>query len=80
MDGRDLCLGIDVGGTKVSAALFTDSGEISHREKVPLDTTGPDESAGQIAALIAEYEEAGHAPRAIGIAIPGVVFHDSGEV
>ena len=80
MGGRDLCLGIDVGGTKVSAALFTESGEISHREKAPLNTTGADEAADQIAALIAEYEEAGHAPRAIGIAIPGVVFHESGAV
>jgi glucokinase len=80
MTGQDLCLGIDVGGTKVSAALLTDSGDIFHRQKVLLDTTGPDASAGQIAALIARYEEAGHAPRAIGIAIPGVVFHDSGEV
>jgi len=80
LDGQDLCLGIDVGGTKVSAALFTDSGEISHRQKAPLDTTGADESAAQIAALIAEYEDAGRAPRTIGIAIPGVVFHDSGRV
>jgi glucokinase len=80
LGGHDFCLGIDVGGTKVSAALFTEGGVISHRQKAPLDTTDADESADQIAALIAEYEKAGHALPAIGIVIPGVVFHDSGEV
>jgi glucokinase len=80
LSNRDLCLGIDVGGTKLSAALFSSDGEIHQRKKVPLNRAGGDEAADQIASLIAEYEEAGHGPRAIGIVIPGVVFHSSGEV
>ncbi len=80
MRSRDLCLGIDVGGTKLSAALFSPDGEIHQRKKVPLDRSGGDEAASQIAALIAEYGAGGHAPRAIGIVIPGIVFHPSGEV
>lgn len=80
LSGRDLCLGIDVGGTKLSTALFSADGTISDRQKLPLNSFGGDRAADQIAALIAEYEEARKAPRAIGIVIPGVVFHPSGEV
>ena len=74
------CLGVDVGGTKLSAALFSPVGEISDRRKLSLNRSGAEEAAGQIAALIAEYQGADNALRAIGIAIPGVVFHDSGAV
>ena len=80
MSSRNFCLGIDVGGTKVSAALFSPDGEIRHRKKLALDRTGGDEAASQIASLIAEYTGGERAPRAIGIVIPGVVFHPSGEV
>ena len=32
--------GVDIGGTKVAAALLNESGEISHRARVPVVTTG----------------------------------------
>jgi len=73
-------LGIDVGGTKLSAALFSRDGEIHQRKKLPLDRAGGDEAVSQIASLIADYTGGERAPRAIGIVIPGVVFHPSGEV
>jgi len=73
-------LGIDVGGTKLSAALFSRDGEIHQRKKLPLDRAGGDEAVSQIASLIADYTGGENAPRAIGIVIPGVVFHPSGEV
>jgi glucokinase len=74
------CLGVDVGGTKLSAAVFSPNGEISNRKKLSLDRSGAEAAADQVAALIAEYEGAGHGLRAIGIVIPGVVFHDDGAV
>jgi glucokinase len=80
LSDQGLCLGIDVGGTKLSAALFSSDGEIHHRKKVPLNKAGGGEAASQVASLIAEYEETHQAPRAIGIVIPGVVFDSSGEV
>jgi glucokinase len=80
LSSRDFCLGIDVGGTKLSAALFSRHGEIHRKKKLPLDKAGGYEAATQIASLIAEYERGDQAPRAIGIVIPGVVFHHSGEV
>lgn len=80
MSGQHLCLGIDVGGTKLSAALFSRDGEIHKRKKLPLDRGGGDEAVSQIASLIADYTGGERAPRAIGIVIPGVVFHPSGEV
>jgi len=80
LDDGSFCLGIDVGGTKLSAALFSRDGEIHQRRKLHLNRGGGDEVASQIASLISEYAAGGHAPRAIGIVIPGVVFHSSGEV
>jgi glucokinase len=80
LSDQGLCLGIDVGGTKLSAALFSADGGIHHRKKVPLNKAGGDEAASQVASLIAEYGGAGQAPTAIGIVIPGIVFDESGEV
>ena len=74
------CLGVDVGGTKLSAAIFSAEGDISRRRKLPLDRSGADSAADQIAALVAEYDGDGREIEAVGIAIPGVVFHDSGNV
>lgn len=83
-DQDGCCLGIDVGGTKLSAALLSPRGEMRARTKLPLERTGPEEAAQQIADLIAQFERAAgdgrQELRGIGIAIPGVVFHDSGEV
>ena len=80
MDDGSFCLGIDVGGTKLSAALFSRDGEILQRKKLPLDRAGGDEAASQIVSLLAEYEGGDQAPRAIGIVVPGVVFHSGGKV
>lgn len=84
-----LCIGVDVGGTKVSSALFTADGAMLSKRKVPIDRSGPEAPVGQIAAAIAELvavagetepRDAGHAVAAVGIVVPGVVFHESGEV
>jgi glucokinase len=83
------CLGVDVGGTKIAAALFTDDGTMLSKTKVPIDRSGPEAPVAQIAAAIAdlaaeagelEIASSGHSVAAVGIVVPGVVFHDSGEV
>jgi glucokinase len=87
--GSGFCIGVDVGGTKISAALFADDGTMLSKTKVPVDRSGPEAPVGQIAAAIAELVavageigpgDAGHAVAAVGIIVPGVVFHGSGEV
>lgn len=87
--GAGFCIGVDVGGTKISAALFADDGTTLSKTRVPIDRSGPEAPVGQIAAAIAELvavagetepRDAGHAVAAVGIVVPGVVFHESGEV
>lgn len=83
------CIGVDVGGTKISSALFTADGAMLSKRKVPIDRSGPDSPVAQIAAAIAELvgvtgqaepRDTGHSVAAVGIVVPGVVFHGSGEV
>lgn len=81
-----LCIGVDVGGTKISSALFTADGTMLSKRKVPIDRSGPEGPVAQITAAIAELvavageSEGGGPVAAVGIAVPGVVFHGSGEV
>jgi glucokinase len=83
------CIGVDVGGTKISAALFADDGTMLSKTRAPIDRSGPEAAVAQIAAAIAELvavagetepASSGHSVAAVGIVVPGVVFHESGEV
>jgi glucokinase len=81
---RTYSIGIDVGGTKISAALFTPEGEMSSRTKNPIDTSNPERTLFQIIQIIrdlqafVEKKKAG--VKAIGIAIPGIVYQNTGKV
>jgi glucokinase len=81
---KGFCAGIDVGGTKISSALFTGDGEIVARAKVPIDKDGGHKAAGQVAAIVGELEtlagEHGGRLRAAALCVPGVVFRGSGLV
>ncbi|MGD8537517.1 MAG: ROK family protein [Candidatus Aminicenantes bacterium] len=87
MDNRQVkkyCIGMDVGGTKISAALFTPEGKISSRIKNPIDTSHPEKINSQIVNIVKDLESvvkksAGDI-KAIGIAIPGIVYNASGKV
>jgi glucokinase len=75
---------MDVGGTKISAALFTPEGKISSRIKNPIDTSHPEKINSQIVNIVKDLESvvkksAGDI-KAIGIAIPGIVYNASGKV
>ncbi|MCK7483593.1 MAG: ROK family protein [Candidatus Moduliflexus flocculans] len=78
------CGGIDVGGTKIASALFSREGEISAREKVPIDKAGGDAAAAQVAgriqALAAAAAESGGRLAAVGICVPGIAYSASGKV
>ena len=71
--------GIDLGGTKLAVAAFSDDGEILHREVVPLaGRTGSavgELIASQIAALGKQ-----HGCTAAGVCIPGLYRAASGTV
>ncbi len=81
---QEYCGGIDVGGTKVSAALFTPRGWMSGRKRVAIDRGSPEKPVRQIVSAIRGLENQarrkGGVLRAVGICIPGVVFARSGRV
>ncbi len=76
--------GVDVGGTKISAALFTERGRMTGRLRVPIEKGTAEKPVRQIAAIIRGLEEqaarAGGQLRAVGICVPGIVFGKTGAV
>ncbi len=82
LDG--LCGGIDIGGTKISSALFTPEGDMSAREKAPIDPAGGRAAAGQVAAAVRrlrdEASERGRRLLAAGISVPGIAYEGTGRV
>jgi glucokinase len=73
-------IGLDVGGTKIAAAVVTQAGEILDREQVP---TPPDDAAGTVAAMRAVVEAllARHPRvRALGIGAAGLIEWPRGRV
>jgi glucokinase len=80
----EFCAGIDVGGTKVAAALFTAGGRMLDRVKVPIIQGTAEKPIRQISALIRDLEvlsrQRNGRIRAVGICIPGIVYFKSGKV
>jgi glucokinase len=66
-------IAIDLGGTKLSAAIVDSAGCIHERTKRPVDRG---DVAGQIAAAVGELGGAG----AIGLIVPGIYFAATGSV
>lgn len=77
-------IGVDLGGTKVSAALFSSTGELLSREAVGLAGRGGrsvgELVAGQARRLREAATAAGHPARAVGVAVPGIYRAQSGTV
>jgi glucokinase len=78
-----MIVGVDVGGTKVAAALVTSEGAISHKIRVPMVSTG-DAATGFAAvkeAIAAVYSAAPAAVvTGIGICSPGPLDPETGVV
>ncbi len=80
----DFCGGVDIGGTKISSALFTNKGEMLAKSKAAVDRAGGEKAADQVAAAIRGLEKAaaeeGGLLLAAGVSIPGIVYSESGRV
>ncbi len=76
------CGAVDVGGTKISSALFTPEGIISFRKKTAIHKTDPARSISQIIGIILDLERCAQEQKgeiaAVGIVIPGVFFQSEG--
>lgn len=77
-------LGIDLGGTKVSAAIFNDSGNIERQEYFLLEGRGGSDVGELIVSLCDSLcQEAGLSKRdikGIGVCVPGIAYSTTGNV
>ncbi len=74
-------VGVDLGGTKLALAVFSQEGEILRREVVPLG----ERQGGEVGELLAAglrhlLVEARTPIRAVGVAVPGIYHADRGTV
>lgn len=80
-----MTIGVDIGGTKVAAALVSATGELSHKTRVPMVAAG-DAAAGfaavreAIGAIFGAVPEACGAVTGIGICSPGPLDPATGVV
>jgi glucokinase len=77
-------IGLDLGGTKLAAALFSDDGDILHRSQHALEGRGGD-AVGQLileqtAEITSHAREQGHSVLAIGVSVPGIYRDRDGTV
>ncbi len=83
-EAKNFCGAVDVGGTKIAYALLTPEARILHKAKVFIDKSTPKKSVQQIIGIINKLEDYAKEETgrigAVGIAIPGVVFHERGVV
>jgi glucokinase len=71
--------GVDLGGTKLAAAAFSDDGEILHRESVPLAGRQGDDVGSLIAERLKVLSEKFHCD-AVGVCVPGLYRSARGTV
>jgi glucokinase len=74
-------LGIDLGGTKLATALFSEAGRVIEKEVVPLGKRVGNDVGNLISESVLGYiEHSGHPVRAIGVSVPGIARTKTGTV
>jgi glucokinase len=77
-------IGLDLGGTKLSGAVFAEEGNILFKDIIPLEKKGGTEAGalvtGLISKLISKTEETGSSINAVGMCVPGISYKNSGSV
>lgn len=77
-------IGLDLGGTKLAGALFSDGGEILDRRSAGLERRGGKDVGalvtGMAGELLASAGRRGESVSGIGTAIPGIAYHATGNV
>ena len=75
----DRLIGVDVGGTKVSVAVFA-NGELSEPHVEPTERSGTDALLDQLVRVIGEAAGGEDGAVAVGLGVPSVVDWESGRV
>lgn len=77
-------LGIDIGGTKLAAAVFTEEGEIISRDVTLLGNRGGNNAGALVAEtvrkMLSQKQNDGSRIRSIGISVPGIYRIKEGTV
>lgn len=75
-------IGIDLGGTKLAVAVFSDSGQVTSRETVALEGRKGPEVGSLITAMVTRClsQAAGDSVKAIGVSVPGIYRARTGTV
>lgn len=80
----DVILGVDVGGTTISAGLITAAGEIIAQAEAPTHQAGPGSALATLLnlldQLLAQARAEGHRVLGIGAGVPGAVDAERGVV
>lgn len=81
---RQAVMGLDLGGTKLAAAIFTPKGELLHRDVVPLEKRSGVEVGkliqGQVVKLLAIAKQNRLKIEAIGVCVPGIANQKTAKV
>lgn len=85
MDNRKAAVvGIDLGGTKLSGALFSKEGEIIHKTELLLEGKGGAEVGAMVVQLLLDYVDYAEARLysidSVGICVPGISNHSNQRV
>ncbi|MGR5143926.1 ROK family protein [Photobacterium sp. DNB23_23_1] len=73
-------IGLDVGGTKISAALFDAENRVIHRQRYSTDKSSYENFIGQILAVIEAFKTEAGDKALVGIGLPGAIDGESGVV
>jgi glucokinase len=73
-------IGIDLGGTKITGALFSFEGEIMLRKHNYLEKKEGKEVADLVINMIKEFLSMGLSIKSIGICVPGIVNQNTGRI
>ena len=81
---KEFCAGIDIGGTKISSALFTREGGLFGKARIAIDGEGGDKAASQVKEIIGRLEDLAAAEggrlRSAALCVPGIVYSKTGTV
>ena len=75
-----ICIGIDVGGTKIAAGVVDDEGNVVARRLVPTDADDPPAVVAGITKVATELRAAAPAARAVGVGAAGLIDVPRGVV
>ena len=77
-------IGLDCGGTKIASALFDSDGNMLKNDTVKLHGAGGTSAAEKLLELLdrmfAHAKDMGLNPVSLGVCIPGIVYHETGNV